>query len=210
LEEHPQAHQVYQTFIELVTERCKQEDRIQKTIRDASSWLEDHEEYTNVSNVRTVYLILVRDKGFLQTEDIARALREAESWMLKHGSNPIFKDYLALLKKVRKSSLDIETNSTLVKEVGYKSMSSLDMANNAEQIADFAAWLNYEHCSEESAKIYDSLLSTGRLRLGTEKLVYFGYGMLFIGQAFDTELTARERQIKLVNAEENFRKVLNI
>ena len=210
LEEHPWAHQVYQTYIELVTEKCEQEDRIRRTMSEASSWLKDHEEDTNVSNVWTTYLKLVRDKGFLENENIARALREAESWMLKHGPNPIFKDYLALLKKVRKSSLDVAVDVALVKHLGYQSMDSLDLKKDAGQIGDFAKWLSYEKFFDEGEKVYERLLSIEDLWSGTKKDIYFGYGMIFLGQGMNRELAYKERIEKLIRAEKYYRETLKI
>jgi tetratricopeptide (TPR) repeat protein/predicted MPP superfamily phosphohydrolase len=207
LEEHPQANQVYQTFIELVRDRCEQEDRIERIIRDASSWLKDHEENTNV---RRVHLSLVREKGFLRTEDIEHALRDAESWMLRHGPSPIFKDYVALVKKVRKSSLDIAVDLNLVKQLGHKSISSCDWKKDAEQIGDFAKWLSYEKFLEEAEEIYDKLLSTVGLYPPTKKNVYFGYGMLFLGQGMNQESPQEERLRKLARAEEYYIETLKI
>jgi len=207
LEEHPYAGQVYQTFIELVRDRCEREDRIEKTISDVSSWLKSHEENTNV---RTVYLSLVTKKGFLKTDDIECALRDTESWMLNHGPNPVFKDYLALFKKVRKSSIDITADLALVKQLGYQSISSLDLKKDAEQIGDFAKWLSYEKFVEEGKKIYDRLLSTEDLWPSTKKEVYFGYGMLFLGQGMDQGSPQEKRTMKLVEAEKYFRETLKI
>jgi len=130
--------------------------------------------------------------------------------MLNHGPNPVFKDYLALFKKVRKSSIDITADLALVKQLGYQSISSLDLKKDAEQIGDFAKWLSYEKFVEEGKKIYDRLLSTEDLWPSTKKEVYFGYGMLFLGQGMDQGSPQEKRTMKLVEAEKYFRETLKI
>jgi tetratricopeptide (TPR) repeat protein/predicted MPP superfamily phosphohydrolase len=195
LEEHPQANQIYQTFVELVRDRCEKEQRIKQTIRDASSWLKDHDENTNV---RTVYLSLVGMKGFLEAEDIEHALVDTQNWMRKHGPNPVFKDYLAhLVKRVTKGSTGITVDPNLVKDLGYKSISSYDWKKDAEAIDGFARWLSYEGFFEESENIYRKLVLQN-LYWRIKANVLFGYGMLFMSKAMNRPY---ERETYLGNLE---------
>jgi tetratricopeptide (TPR) repeat protein/predicted MPP superfamily phosphohydrolase len=196
LEEHRHANQVYQTFVELVRDRCEREQRIKQTIRDTSSWLKDHEENTNV---RSVFLSLIGKKGFLEPEDITHALADTETWMHKHGPNPIFKDYLAhLVKKVTKGSIGITVDPDVVKELGYKSISSCDWRGRAAESVDgFARWLSYEGFFEESENIYRKLILQS-MPWSIRADVLFGYGMLFMSKAMNQQ---HEREACLKNLE---------
>lgn len=196
LEEHPHANQVYQTFVELVRDRCEKEQRIKQTIRDTSSWLKIHEENTNV---RSVFQSLIGTKGFLELEDIKHALADTETWMHKHGPNPIFKDYLAhLVKKVTKGSIGITIDPDVIKELGYKSIGSCDWrGKGAESVDGFARWLSDEGFFEESENIYRKLILQS-MPWSIRANVLFGYGMLFMSKAMNQQ---RERETYLENLE---------
>jgi tetratricopeptide (TPR) repeat protein len=138
-------------------------------------------------------------KGFLELEDIKYALADAETWMHKHGPNPIFKDYLAhLVKRVTKGSIGITIDPDVVKKLGYKSISSCDWrGKGAEQVDSFARWLSDEGFFEESENIYRKLILQNMPWI-IRANVLFGYGMLFMSKAMNQR---HEREVYLANLE---------
>ena len=204
LKEHPEDNKVREAYLVLIREKGEQE-QVKKAINDTVSWLKEHPED---NKTRSVYLTLVRDRGFLKLEDIEQALADAEEWMKKYGPHPLFIDYLALVKKVRKSEIGIVTNFELIKQLGYKFINSCKWEDNIIPINGFARWLSEETCFDESEQIYTNLL---KIEIPNKKVkagVYFGYGMLFLSQVMKLKLTDEERLERLKKAEEKFTEVL--
>ena len=203
LKGHPDDNMVREAWLVLIRDKGNQE-QIRRGIGDTISWLKVHPED---NKIRSVYLSLVRDKGFFHEEDIKSALDDTEQWMKKHGTHPLFQDYLSLVEKVIKTGIDVDIDIELVKQFGYEFINSCKRKGNPRLIRGFADWLRREKCFDDAEQIYENLLKR-KMGKGERSKTYFSYGKLFFSSAMNLEFTNADRIGKLKRAEEKFREAL--
>jgi tetratricopeptide (TPR) repeat protein len=203
LEEHADDNHVRQAYLIVVRERGNSE-QVKKAVDNTLSWLKEHPDDITI---RSAFLPLVRDRGFLTIDDIRSALRDAEQWMKQHCPSPLFPQYLTLVRKVRKTEIDIQIGAELVKDLGYEFLNSCNWKDAAQAVDSFARWLSEEKFYAESESIYEKI-PTDELPEAVKADVYFGYAMLFLAQAMNLELSPRDRMERLVKAEEKLRDAL--
>jgi GTPase SAR1 family protein len=204
LKDHPDDNTVREAWLVLIRDKGNQE-QIRRGIEGTILWLKDHPE---ANEIRSVYLFLVREKAFFK-EDIKLALDDGEQYMKKYGSHFLFRDYLPLVDKIRKTKIDVGINVELIKQFGYEFINSCKWKHNIRPIKNFADWLRREKIFGEAEQIYERLIKE-KMRNLERSVVYLSYGKMFLAQAMNLEFSNEERMEKLKKAEEKFREALNV
>jgi tetratricopeptide (TPR) repeat protein len=207
LKGHPEDNIIRELYIVLIRDKGNQ-GQVEKAIEEITKWLKGHPEDNMICSD---YLALVRDRCFLE-EYIRPALGDAEQRMKKHGSHPLFQDYIPLVKKILKTKSEIEIDVELVKQFGYEIIDLWEQEDKARYnkwIINFADLLLLMGCLNEYERIY-KMLHELNLNPETKSALRFRYGKKFLGEAMNPELTNDERIEKLRRAEVTFREVLEI
>jgi tetratricopeptide (TPR) repeat protein len=127
--------------------------------------------------------------------------------MKKYGSHFLFRDYLPLVDKIRKTKIDVGINVELIKQFGYAFINSCEWKHNIRPIKNFADWLRREKIFGDAEQIYERLIKE-EMRNLEKSAVYLSHGKMFLAQAMNLEFSNEERLKKLKRAEEKFRETI--
>jgi len=180
------------------------DEQLKRAIINSMIWLKDSN-----SDIFSAYLSLVRDRDFLDPEIIKRTLTNTEERMKKDKTqiDQLFLGYLSMVRKIRKTKIDVLVDIDLVKNFGYQYISS---CNSLVPINDFARWLSEEKFFDDSIEIFEKLSKEEKLSNKIKREIHFGFGMAYLGQAMNPHLADYQHLNALKKSEEQFREVVRI